>query len=639
MRQPLSFLVCLILLLGADGYCQNIDKNYIDSLFSSKENIKNIVEDKDINKLSKMLFRKSVGESIKIYNRLDSLYKDNDYIRINLLDDYASLAHRAGTPMKAKSLQFEGLKLAEQYKVPIFLFKYNQLLSYHYIDRAMPDSALYYVQRAEKTIEDNLQLSKLLHVIYERKAQIEGLLGHFEKRDDYLEKAVASTDTIKNHPNRGFILAKVAYHYKVTKNYKKHADYASRLRKYYFKKNDFKFPEQHTSLSSILSFEETDEHIVELKKILDAPDVTEDSSTHHVIITSLAEALLQKGRYQEIVPLLKKYADENYAFVNTYDRILNLVNLEDAYEYLGDYENAFKVLEYRKLLQDSVRRVETVEKFADFEVKYETERKETQLKVVSIENEKNKQQKRLFSIIAIGGLIACAAIGLLLFKNSKKKTQLEKQKQLLETTLDEKNVLLKEIHHRVKNSFQIVSSLLYLQSENVEDKEAQIAIKEAENRVRSMVLIHQKLYSKDDLVGINTKEYIEDLTKDIIESHQFKKEPISYNLDIEPKVLDIETITPLGLILNELITNVIKHAFTDITETSKMAIEFKQEDDELVLKVSDNGIGMPNEVKESSFGLKLIKALSKKLKAQLDFIPNNDGTTALLRMKRFQAMA
>ena len=639
MKQSLYFLICLILLLGKDLYCQNIDKHYIDSLFSTKATIEKINEDKDISKFTNALFRRPVGESIKIYNYLDSLYKDNDYIQINLLDDYASLAHRDGTPMKAKSLQFKGLELANKYQIPIFLFKYNQLLSYHYIDRAMPDSALYYVQNAEKTIEANPRLSKLLHVIYERKSQIENLLGHFEKRDEYLEKAVASTDTIKDHPNRGFILAKVAYHYKVVKNYKKHATYASKLRKHYFKKNDFKFPEQHTSLASILSFEETDEHITELKKILDDPDVTEDTSTHHVIITSLAQALTEKERYQEIVPLLEKYTDKNYSLVNTYDRILNLVYLGRAYEHLGDYESAFKTLEFRKVLQDSVRRAETVDKFADFEVKYETERKEAQLKVVSLENEKNKEQKKMFSIIAIGGLIACSVIGLLLFKNSKKKKLLEKQKQLLEVTLDEKNVLLKEIHHRVKNSFQIVSSLLYLQSENVEDKEAQLAIKEAENRVRSMVLIHQKLYSKDDLVGINTKEYIEDLTKDIIESHQFKKEPISYNLDIEPKVLDIETITPLGLILNELITNVIKHAFTDITESSKMAIEFKQENDELVLKVSDNGVGMPNEVKESSFGLKLIKALSKKLKAQLDFIPNDDGTTALLRMKRFQMMS
>ena len=181
-----------------------------------------------------------------------------------------------------------------------------------------------------------------------------------------------------------------------------------------------------------------------------------------------------------------------------------------------------------------------------------------------------------------------------------------------------------------------MSSLLYLQSESVQDKEAKIAIKEAENRVRSMVLIHQKLYNKDELVGINTEDYFTDLVRDIFESHQFKTEPIKYSLTVESLILDIETITPIGLILNELIVNTIKHAFDDITAQSKIHIKFYSENDKLILKVIDNGKGFEGDVKNTSFGITLMKALSKKLKATLNYKSEiNIGTEAILEISKF----
>ena len=154
-----------------------------------------------------------------------------------------------------------------------------------------------------------------------------------------------------------------------------------------------------------------------------------------------------------------------------------------------------------------------------------------------------------------------------------------------------------------------------------------------------MVLIHQKLYNKDQLVGINTQEYFEDLTKDIIESHQSQEQNIKYNLDVVPLVLDIETITPIGLILNELITNCLKHAFTKSSVQNTLNITFKETEGTLVLEVQDNGTGIQGEIKKSSFGIKLIKALSKKLKATLDFDKvSPTGTRAQLIIKRYEKL-
>ena len=209
----------------------------------------------------------------------------------------------------------------------------------------------------------------------------------------------------------------------------------------------------------------------------------------------------------------------------------------------------------------------------------------------ALELEAKEKQSKLYSYVAALGLLLALVLGFFFYRNRKQSLKLAKQKALLEATVDEKNVLLKETHHRVKNSFQIVSSLLYLQSQNVEDKEAKIAIKEAENRVRSMVLIHQRLYNKDELIGINTKDYFNDLVGDIFESHQFKSDPVSFQLEVEPLVLDIETITPVGLILNELIINTLKHAFDEVTTKSKIHISFNKQQDHLVLKVIDNGKG------------------------------------------------
>lgn len=310
--------------------------------------------------------------------------------------------------------------------------------------------------------------------------------------------------------------------------------------------------------------------------------------------------------------------------------------LYTTYKELGDFNRSLGYHEMYIKTKDSIFNEKNIKKRTQLQMQYVFDK---QQELQKIEIEKKDQQRKFYLFLSLAGLIIAALLGFFYFKNRKKNILLEKQKKMLEVTVDEKNVLLKETHHRVKNSFQIVSSLLYLQSENITDQEAQLAIKEAQNRVRSMVLIHQKLYSKDQLVGIDTKDYFTDLVNDIIESHQFKKNPISYQLDVDSMILNIETITPLGLILNEMIVNVLKHAFETIDETSKMNISFKKEGDSLLLKVKDNGKGLKEEVNDTSFGIKLIKALARKLKANL-IVKNisEGGTIASLEVKRFEVL-
>jgi two-component system, sensor histidine kinase PdtaS len=304
--------------------------------------------------------------------------------------------------------------------------------------------------------------------------------------------------------------------------------------------------------------------------------------------------------------------------------------LSSIYHKTENYKRASELKDIYILEYDSLKAEQRDEVVYEMETKYQTQKKEEEI----VKQQKEKNKLRLFFIIAC---LTIALLSFLVYQFFKQRNRLKKQTQLLETAVDEKNILLKETHHRVKNSFQIVSSLLYLQSENMKDKEAALAVKEAQNRVKSMVLIHQKLYSKDQLIGIETKEYIEDLVNDIIENQTDTIPNLTTNVAVESTVFSIDSITPLGLIINELITNCIKHAFSSSVENPKIELEFKKQGEIYVLKVIDNGIGFSNEISENSFGIKLINALAKKLKGKITF-ENKNGTHFVMEIHKFEQM-
>ncbi len=391
--------------------------------------------------------------------------------------------------------------------------------------------------------------------------------------------------------------------------------------------------------NSQLFSENFEDAIVKYNKSLQHVKMNQVPIVHAVAQTGIGIGLTKQQRYKQALPYLIKGVEISKRIKHDEQLMESYNALADYYSFTNNHKEAYELLKESQKLKDSILSKEEDQNMADALTKYESEKKDTELKLLKVETEKKEQAKQLYSSLAIAGLLIASLLGVFVYNNRNKNNILATQKALLEKTVDEKNILLRETHHRVKNSFQIVSSLLFLQSKNVKDKEAQLAIQEAQNRVRSMVLIHQRLYNKDQLVGIDTQDYIEDLTRDIFDSHQQQSKGLHYNLNVEPMVLGIETITPIGLILNELIVNVLKHGFDDINPDSKMTIDFKQQDDNLMLRVSDNGKGFNGEAKEISFGIKLIKALAKKLKATLEFnSEKNQGTEAILTITKFEVL-
>ena len=182
------------------------------------------------------------------------------------------------------------------------------------------------------------------------------------------------------------------------------------------------------------------------------------------------------------------------------------------------------------------------------------------------------------------------------------------------------------MHHRVKNNLQIISSLLDLQATLIKDPQAAIALKEGRNRVHSMALIHKNLYAGRNMKGIAVKEYIENLGHNLLDSYNIENGSVTIDTDIDELELDIDTITPLGLILNELISNSLKHAFANSGGGTILVI-LKKDHENLFLKVKDNGGGfLPGVLTENqgSFGLRMIEKFAQKLKAELT-ITNNMG--------------
>ena len=188
----------------------------------------------------------------------------------------------------------------------------------------------------------------------------------------------------------------------------------------------------------------------------------------------------------------------------------------------------------------------------------------------------------------------------------------------LKNSLAEKEVLLREIHHRVKNNMQIISSLLNLQIQFEDLDETVGVLKESQGRVKSMAIIHEKLYQSSSLTNINFKEYIEKLILDIFYSYGIITSSIESVLDIKDINLNIDTAIPLGLIINELVTNSVKYAFPELS--GKIFVELKSNNDLLELTIADNGIGIPEGVdleNSKTLGLQLVNSLVTQLEGEL----------------------
>ena len=163
-------------------------------------------------------------------------------------------------------------------------------------------------------------------------------------------------------------------------------------------------------------------------------------------------------------------------------------------------------------------------------------------------------------------------------------------------SLQEKEVLLKEVHHRVKNNLQVISSILNLQSSYVKDEGTLNILKESQNRIKSMAFIHESLYQTKDFSSINFTEYIVNLSNNLIHSYSNFDHEVKLNLDIQNVFLNLDLAIPCGLIINEIVSNALKYAFVENKEDGEISIKMEVVGDNLILLIGDNGKGLPETI-------------------------------------------
>ncbi len=241
-------------------------------------------------------------------------------------------------------------------------------------------------------------------------------------------------------------------------------------------------------------------------------------------------------------------------------------------------------------------------------------------------SETNKfDQVTLDTILEISNQIAVAIVQLSL------EEKLKHHADELQNSLKEKEVLLKEIHHRVKNNLQIITSLLYLQSLKIEDEATQAIFKDSQNRVKSLALVHEKLYQSKDLARIDFSDYLKNLSNFIFTTYKTNIPNLRIDYDLDEVYLSVEVSVPLGLIMNELLSNSLKYAFvnnSDHQSEHTILIKLKRiAADKHILSVSDNGAGLPDNFDiegTESLGLKLVTSLVQQVEGKLEIHPKNN---------------
>jgi two-component sensor histidine kinase len=188
---------------------------------------------------------------------------------------------------------------------------------------------------------------------------------------------------------------------------------------------------------------------------------------------------------------------------------------------------------------------------------------------------------------------------------------------------DRIETLVRELHHRVKNNLQVVSGLLALQSNRLEDENAKQAMDAGRSRVDAMALIHQKLYLDKDLAAVDIKSYLENLSSSLAHSYGYSLQSVITNVVLDDNNMDVDRAIPIGLIVNELVTNAFKHAF-DETKQPEIKVQLIQTDlNNMELQIADNGKGFSGIVENTSFGMKLVQTLVEQLNGSMSIQTTN----------------
>jgi len=493
---------------------------------------------------------------------------------------------------------------------------------------------LYKALKIQEEIDKEEDIASTLNSI----GYIYGQQGEVEKQKEYYLKSLAVSEEINDKYGIALIYNNLGSIYKEENNYTKALEYFN---------NCLQISEEiklvrgiSNSLNNIGNIYEaqnkTDLALETYQKSLSIRKEVNDNSGIINSHLSIGNIHYTKKHFEKA----KKHATQGLDLakkIGYVDEIkLSADLLQKCYYKLGNYKKGWETYRLYINMRDSTNNIETQKTTIKQNMQYEFDKKEALAKakhekeIALTEAKKNKQN----IIIWAGSIVLILIIGVSIFIANRLKIS-NQQKLLIQQKNQENELLLGEIHHRVKNNLQVISSLLSLQERNIDDEKTKAAILEGKERVKSMGLIHKMLYQNDNYSGVEMDSYGKELIQGLVDSFGMKKEDLDLSLDFSNLKLDVDTAIPIGLIINELVINSLKYAY-DKTNTLALKISLAKESNKLVLEVADNGNGQADDLKNSkSFGMKLIKSLSRQIGGIVS-IENNAGISVKIDIANYK---
>lgn len=571
--------------------------NDIIRLATEKNDYLGLAEGYQIKGFAKVI-DKQLAESITLYSTaMDYAKKAKSiHVQAHLLSLMGGMYQDKGDFDKAISYYLEGLQMAERNQDVEMIAALSKNLAEAYSDAGR--SISFILPFYERALKEEIAIKNWQYVgmIYSNIAKDYMQAGNIA---DATKAAKLSIGYIKQQNNRAYVYATVV----------------SDIGEVY---------------AGLGSYAEAEKYLLQGYAMLDSIG-TKDNKL--IPLAALAKLYIKKNE-----PIkAEKTANHLLQLATAYKTKLFL---RDANKVLADLAKkrnqpalALQYFEQYKNWDDSLYKDRKEKSIADVESRIKMEQQELELRFGA---EKKAQENKALQLSHIALqyktsiiLIAAAILlftGILLYVGyriqSRKNKELEIQKRIIERQSAEKDTLIREMNHRVKNNLQIVSSLLNLQANSLTDSLAIEALRESHKRVSAISLIHQKLYGQEERASIPLEEYINSLFADL--KTVYAANQVAFDCIVDPAniQLDIEKAVPVGLILNETITNALKYAFIN-RDTGKIAIRFTEHaDNSYTLEIQDDGVGLPegfDPIKNTSLGFRIIKELTRQLRGSYQY--------------------
>jgi len=625
-----KLLILVVLFTSCYCFSQAVTKQYADSVLIAIRSQKQEAKEDSYKNLLSKISKLNIQEAKSLFEYC-ILKSKSDKDRLFVYEALGNYLVIKGQNNEAITHFKKGLEIAQNLNYKRGQISFGVKLSYSTLFNNQPDIALVNINKVELLIDDNTK--DKLSSIYYIKGLIYDELRDIDNATTYFLKAWDEISAVENHPEKGFILFVLIEYFSRNKLALEQAVFTEKLVSY-FENKETNLPDAHLPLTKALKNSISENNIEHYNKVIKISDSL--NSIYSFVYTSftLSDIYIKNNQPEKAIDVLLAVENRLDSLSSKQQVMSTYLRISEAYKNNKEFEKAHNYLESWTTLNKQIFSNTMQTSIAALEVQHDTVQKEREL-------EKKKANQKL--LVWILGLVCTILLlgAFFLYKIRGINSELKHQKQELEKTVGEKNTLLKETHHRVKNSFQIVSGLLFLKSSTIKDKAAAKVLTETQNRINSMAVLHQKLYKKDYTSGIDCQDYITDLVSDILSS--YSNPHIEKKLDIEAVVLNIETVTSLGLIINELVTNSLKYAFTQNTSNPYIEIKLFTLETNLVLKVIDNGIGFSDkEIPDDTLGISLVKDLAHKINGTISFQrlreepPNGSKITILIKDYKLQ---